>query len=135
MAYLKTVSFNKKRLGIYLTAPFQAISTIVHCHIYQPTMKANPQTKRIAELIESAKQKFGDFSESKKQEIFLTIKEAKIRGLLRKQPSDRCLIDYINVANHLLRSYATDEFTATLNQNLDNIYVYVALVSTNSITI
>src|SRR4028118_58174 len=98
-------------------------------------MKANVQTQRIAELMESAKQQFGDFSEIKKQEIFLCIKEAKARGLLRKQPFDRCLSEYVNVANHLLRSYATDEFTAALNQNLDYIYVYVALVSTNSITV
>jgi hypothetical protein len=98
-------------------------------------MKANAQTKRIAELIESAKQQFGDFSDVKKQEIFLTIREAKARGLLRKQPPDRCLSEYINAANHLLRSYATDEFTAALNRNLDYIYVYVALVSTNTITV
>jgi hypothetical protein len=39
-------------------------------------MKANAQTKRIAQLIESAKQRFGDFSEVKKQEIFLTVREA-----------------------------------------------------------
>ena len=98
-------------------------------------MKAQAQTKRIAELMESAKQKFGDFSEIQKQEIFLTIKEAKARGLLRKQPPDRCLSEYVNAANHLLRSYATDEFTAALNRNLDYIYVYIALVSTNSITV
>src|SRR4028118_1017670 len=98
-------------------------------------MKSNAQTKRIAELIKSAKQQFGDFSEVKKREIFLTVKEAKIRGLLRKQPPDRCLSEYVNVANHLLRSYATDEFTAALNQNLDYIYVYVALVSTNTLTV
>jgi len=52
-----------------------------------------------------------------------------------KQPPDRCLSEYVNAANHLLRSYATDEFTAALNQNLDYIYVYVALVSTNTITV
>jgi hypothetical protein len=98
-------------------------------------MKREPQTQRIAELLESAKQQFGDFSEVKKQEIFLTIKEAKARGLLRKQPPDRCLSDYVNVANHLLRSYATDDFTAALNQSLDYIYVYVALVGINSITV
>jgi len=98
-------------------------------------MKAQTNTKRIAELIESAKQQFGDFSEIKKQEIFLCIKEAKTRGLLRKQPYDRCLSEYVNAANHLLRSYATDEFAAALNRNLDYIYVYVALVSTNSITV
>jgi hypothetical protein len=98
-------------------------------------MKSQAQTKRITELIESAKQQFGDFSEVKKQEIFLTVKEAKARGLLRKQPPDRCLSEYVNVANHLLRSYATDEFTAALNRNLDYIYVYVALVSTNSSTL
>jgi len=98
-------------------------------------MKANAQTKRIAELVDSAKQKFGDFSEIKKKEIFLTIKEAKARGLLRKQPPDRCLSEYINVANHLLRSYATDEFTTELNRNLDYIYVYVALVSTNTLIV
>jgi len=98
-------------------------------------MKANVQTQRIAELIKSAKQQFGDFSEVKKQEIFLTVREAKARGLLRKQPPDRCLSEYVNVANHLLRIYATDEFTAALNRNLDYIYVYVALVSINTITV
>lgn len=98
-------------------------------------MKANVQTQRIAELIKSANQQFGDFSEVKKQEIFLTIKEAKTRGLLRRQPPDRCLSDYINTANHLLRIYETDKFTEALNRNLDYLYVYVALVSTNSITI
>jgi len=98
-------------------------------------MKAKAPPQHIAELIESAKQQFGDFSEVKKREIFLTVKEGKIRGLLRKQPPDRCLSEYVNVANHLLRSYATDEFTAALNQNLDYIYVYVALVSTNTLTV
>jgi hypothetical protein len=88
-------------------------------------MKAQAHTKHIAELIKSAKQQFGDFSEDKKQQIFLTIKEAKVRELLRKQPYDRCLSEYINTANHLLRSYATDEFTAALNQNLDYIYICV----------
>jgi hypothetical protein len=98
-------------------------------------MKTEAQTKRITELIELARQKFGDFNEAKKQEIFLTVKEAKARGLLRKQSPDRCLSKYVNAANHLLRSYATDEFTAALNQNLDYVYVYVALVATNSITV
>jgi hypothetical protein len=98
-------------------------------------MKNQAQTKGVSELIESATQRFGDFSEVKKQQIFLTIKEAKVRGLLRKQPYDRCVSEYINAANHLLRSYATDEFTAALNQNLDHVYVYVALVSINSITV
>jgi len=97
-------------------------------------MKTQTQPQRMTELIESAKQQFGDLSEIQKREIFLTIKEAKIRGLLRKQPPDRCLSKYVNAANHLLRSYATDEFTAALN-NLDYIYVYVALVSTNTITV
>ena len=86
-------------------------------------MTTKVQSQRIAELIKSAKQRFGDFSETKKQEIFLTIKEAKVRGLLRKQPPDRCLSEYINAANHLLRSYATDEFIATLNRNFDYICV------------
>jgi hypothetical protein len=98
-------------------------------------MKAQVQTRRVAEVIKSAKQQFGDFSEVKKQEVFLTVKEAKVRGLLRKQPHDRCLSEYVNAANHLLRSYATDEFTAALNRNLDYIYVYIALVSINSITV
>lgn len=98
-------------------------------------MKSQVQTKCISDLIESAKQQFGDFSEVKKQEIFLCIKEAKARGLLRKQPRDRCLSEYVNIANHLLKSHATDEFNATLKQNLDYIYVYVALLGTNSITV
>jgi hypothetical protein len=98
-------------------------------------MKANAQTKGIAEYIKLAKQQFGDFNEVKKQEIFLTIKEAKTRGLLRKQLPDRCLSKYFNIANHLLRIHSTDEFTVVLNRNLDYIYVYVALVGTNSITV
>ena len=98
-------------------------------------MKAQAQTQSIAELTKSAKQQFGDFSEIRKQEIFLCIKEAKTRGLLRKQPRDRCLSEYVNAANYLLRVQSTDEFGRALTQNLDYIYVYVALVSTNSITV
>jgi hypothetical protein len=43
-------------------------------------MKTQAQTKRIAELIESAKQQFGDFSEAKKQEIFSALKKPKLEG-------------------------------------------------------
>lgn len=96
-------------------------------------MKAQAKNKPIAEILESAKHQFGDFSEVKKQEIFLCIKEAKSRGLLRKQPRDICLSDYVNVANYLLRIHSTDEFEQALTQSLDYTYVYVALVSTNSI--
>jgi len=97
-------------------------------------MNTQTRNKQIAELVQAAQQQFGDFSHAKKREIFEIVKEAKTRGLLRKQPHDKCLSDYVNAANHLLRSYATDEFTAALNRNLDYIYVYVALVGTNSIT-
>lgn len=96
-------------------------------------MKTQSQTKPIAELIEAGKQQFGDFNQVKKQEIFLCIKEAKARGLLRKQARDLCLSEYINAANYLLRTYSTDEFERALTQSLDYIYVYAALVSTNSI--
>jgi hypothetical protein len=92
-----------------------------------------PQNRQIADLVQSAKEQYGDFSDAKKREIFEIIKEAKSRGLLRKQPHDKCLSDYVNAANHLLRSYPTEEFTAALNRNLDYVYVYVALVGINSI--
>ena len=98
-------------------------------------MKAQAHTKHIAEIIKSAKQQFGDFSEDKKQQIFLTIKEAKVRGLLRKQPYDRSLSEYVNAASYLLRVQSTNDFERALTQNWDYIYVYVALVSTNSITV
>ena len=98
-------------------------------------MKARANTRRIAQLINLAKQQFGDFSEIKKQEIFLCIKEAKARGLLRRQPRDRCLSEYVNAANYLLRVQSTNDFERALTQNWDYIYVYVALVSTNSITV
>lgn len=98
-------------------------------------MNGKTQNKQIAELVQSAQKQFGDFSDAKKREIFEIIKETKLRGLLRKQPHDRCLNDGANAANHLLRSYATEEFTAALNRNIDYIYVYVALVSTNSIAV
>jgi len=98
-------------------------------------MKAQARTQHIANLLKTAKPQFGDFSEDKKQQIFLTIKEAKVRGLLRKQPYDRCLSESVNVANHLLRSYSTDEFTALLSRDLDYLYVYIALVSINLITV
>jgi hypothetical protein len=91
------------------------------------------QNRHIADLVQSAKEQFGDFSDVKKREIFEIIKEAKSRGLLRKQPYDRCLSDYVNVANYLLRTYSTNGFTAALNLNLDYVYVYVALVGINSI--
>ena len=97
-------------------------------------MKAQAPTKRIAELIKLAKQNFGDFSEEKKQEIFFCLKEAKARGLLRKQPRDRCLSEYINAANYLLCVQSTDELRA-LTQDLDYLYVYIALISINAVSV
>jgi hypothetical protein len=91
-------------------------------------MKAQAHTKHIAEIIKLAKQKFGNFNEAKEQEIFLCIKEAKARGLLRKQPRDRCLSEYVNAANYLLRVQSTDHFERALTQNSDYLYVYIALV-------
>ncbi|MEG4269480.1 hypothetical protein QUA26_25170 [Microcoleus sp. Pol12A4] len=88
----------------------------------------------ITELIKSAKERFDNFSDAETQEVFLTIKEAKSRGLLQKQPPDRCLNQYVNAANHLLRTYSTDEFATILMQNIDYLYAYIALVATNSIT-
>ena len=92
------------------------------------------KNKHIPELIKSAKEQFDNFSEAETQEVFITIREAKSRGLLRKQPPDRCLNRYINAANYLLRIYSTDEFTEALTRSIDNLYVYIALVATNSIT-
>jgi hypothetical protein len=91
------------------------------------------QNKHITELIESAKKQFENFSDAETQEVFLTIKEAKARGLLRKQPHDRCLNQYVNAANYLLRTYSTDEFAAALTENIDYLYAYIGLVATNSI--
>ena len=96
-------------------------------------MKVQFQTKQIAKVIELANQHFGVLNEVKKHEAFLCIKEAKARGLLRQQPRDRCLSEYVNAANYLLRVQSTDEFGRVLAQNLDYVYVYIALVSTNSI--
>jgi hypothetical protein len=45
------------------------------------------------------------------------------------------LSEYVNAANHLLRVQSTDEFELAVIQSLDFIYVYLALVSTNSITV
>jgi hypothetical protein len=95
-------------------------------------MKAQAHTKLIAKLIKLAKQS-DDFSEFKKQEIFLCIKEAKTRGLLRKQARDRCLSEYINAANYLLR-VPTDELE-NLTQELEYLYVYIALISNNLVTV
>jgi hypothetical protein len=97
-------------------------------------MNTETKNKLISDLLKLAKEQFGDFSDTQKQEIFLTVKEAKVRGLLRQQPRDRCLSDYVNKANHLLRVQSTEEFSVLLNQSLDYIYVYVALIGTKSIT-
>ena len=101
--------------------------------IYQFTMPRT-KNKHIPELIKSAKEQFDNFSEAETQEVFITIREAKSRGLLRKQPADRCLNQYVNAANYLLRIYSTDELTEALTRSIDNLYVYIALVATNSIT-
>jgi hypothetical protein len=98
-------------------------------------MKAQAQTKHTIKFVNLAKQRFDNFSEAKKQEIFLCIKEAKARGLLRKQPRDRCLSEYINIANYLLRIQSSAEFGQVLAQDLDYLYVYIALVSVNCITV
>jgi hypothetical protein len=70
-------------------------------------MKTQAQTKRITELIESAKQQFGDFSEVKKPEIFLTIKEAKA-SLIVAETAPRPMLKRLCQRHHLLRIYATD---------------------------
>ncbi|MEG4106737.1 hypothetical protein [Microcoleus sp. S13_C5] len=88
----------------------------------------------ITELIKSAKEQFDNFSDAETQEVFITIREAKARGLLRKQPPDRCLSKYVNAANYLLNIYSTEQFAAVLMQNIDYLYAYIALVATNSIT-
>jgi hypothetical protein len=49
-------------------------------------MKNQAQTQRIAELIESAKQRFGDFSETKKQEIFLQSEKQKLEDYCGNSP-------------------------------------------------
>jgi len=92
------------------------------------------QKNHITELIKLAKQRFNNFSEAETQEVFITIREAKSRGLLRKQPPDRCLSKYVNAANYLLNICSTDEFATILMQNIDYLYAYIALVATNSIT-
>ncbi|MEG4066234.1 hypothetical protein QUA42_02580 [Microcoleus sp. Pol11C2] len=88
----------------------------------------------ITELIKSAKERFDTFSDAETQEVFITIREAKARGLLRKQPPDRCLNKYVNAANSLLNLYGADEFATVLMENIDYLYAYIALVATNSIT-
>jgi hypothetical protein len=94
-------------------------------------MKAQVQTRRIANLIKVAKES-DNFSEFKKQEIFFCIREAKFRGLLRKQPRDRCLSEYINAANYLLQ-LSTDELEDLIYE-LDYLYVYIALISVNLVS-
>lgn len=86
------------------------------------------QKNHITELIKSAKERFDNFSDAETQEVFITIREAKARGLLRKQPPDRCLSRYINAANHLLSLYSTDEkLVAEINKH-SAVYVQVPTV-------
>lgn len=91
------------------------------------------QNKHIADYIKSAKEQFDNFSEAKSYKIFLIIKEAKVRGLLRKQPPDRCLSPYINAANRILETVGTDAFFPTVSLNITHCYAYVGLVATNTI--
>ncbi|MCC3406011.1 MAG: hypothetical protein JGK17_10540 [Microcoleus sp. PH2017_10_PVI_O_A] len=89
----------------------------------------------IATCVKLAKERFGEFVETETQEVFLIIKEAKSRGLLQKQPPDRCLNPYINAANRILETFGTETFFPTLSKDLTHIYAYVALVATNTIRI
>jgi hypothetical protein len=94
------------------------------------------QTKNhIATCVKLAKERFGEFAETETQEVFLIIKEAKSRGMLQKQPPDRCLNPYINAANRILETFGTETFFPTLSKDLTHIYAYVALVATNTIRI
>ncbi|WP_293335152.1 hypothetical protein [Microcoleus sp. CAWBG58] len=95
----------------------------------------NKQTtnKHIATCVKSAKERFDNFSEAKSYKVFLIIKEAKARGLLQKQPPDRCLSPYINAANRILETFGTERFFPTVSANITHIYAYVALVATNTI--
>jgi hypothetical protein len=94
------------------------------------------QTKNhIATCVKLAKELFGELAETETQEVFLIIKEAKSRGLLQKQPPDRCLSPYINAANRILETFGTETFFPTVSKDLTHIYAYVALVATNTIRI
>jgi hypothetical protein len=107
---MTTIKKNKQLVSNSCLASKLIYLALFHCHAYHLIMKAQAHTKHIAEIVKLGKQRFGDFNQAKKQEIFLCIKEAKARGLLRKQPRDRCLSEYVNAANYLLRVYSTDNF-------------------------
>jgi len=97
-------------------------------------MKPTPKNRQhIANCINAAKKRFEEFSEVKAQEVFCIVREAKQRGLLRGQPPDRCLNDYINAANSILLTAGTEDFNKSLFQDLNAIYAYIALVATNTI--
>jgi hypothetical protein len=98
-------------------------------------MNTQAKAKHIATCVKLAKERFGEFTETETQEAFLVIKEAKSRGLLQKQPPDRCLNPYINAANRILESFGTEAFEATLLLNISHVYAYVALVATNTIRV
>lgn len=98
-------------------------------------MNTKQRATFIADLVQLAKINFGVFDEVKKAEAFHAIKKAKICGYLKKQHNDPCLSDYVNLANSLLSSHGTENFTTILNQNPNAPYVCLALVATNSILI
>ncbi|WP_293151257.1 MULTISPECIES: hypothetical protein [unclassified Microcoleus] len=98
-------------------------------------MNAQTKNKHTTACVKLAKERFDNFSEAKSHKVFLIIKEAKSRGLLQKQPPDRCLSPYINAANRILETFGTATFFPTISLNITHVYAYVALVATNTIKI
>ncbi|WP_293352600.1 MULTISPECIES: hypothetical protein [unclassified Microcoleus] len=96
-------------------------------------MKTQTENKYNPIYAKFAKERFDDFSEDKSQKVFSIVREAKLRGLLKKADRDKCLNHYLNAANYLLLVYSTKEFDRLITERLDYAYAYIALVATNSI--
>lgn len=96
----------------------------------------NKRKGRIAGLVTECKKMLKEnFSETKLQECFITLKVAKAKGLLgAAKPRDCCLSETVNAANDILRVCKFESELDAALKNADSLYVYIGLVAINCIT-
>jgi hypothetical protein len=99
-------------------------------------MSVSKKDRLVSQLVGDCKKLLkDDFSEAKVKQSFITVKEAKSRGLLGSDRRRDCVLaETVNIANDLLRihKFGTEELAAQL-QKPDTLYAYIALVATNCI--
>jgi len=91
----------------------------------------------VSQLLADARSLLRDsFSEDEYEQVFSTIEQAELRGLLgANKPFDDCSGELVNIANDILRNRNFDEMeVSSIARQPKALYVYVALVAVGLIS-